>query len=1000
MAKSFNVPCPSCEADVLVKNDSLIGKKIDCPKCKYRFKVPNPKAGADEDDTPTKEIAASKPKGKPNKKLLIGVGAGVAAVAILGVVAFLMFSEDDPKPKATTVQRPVTPPQPVQPVEPMKDPEDNGNNPPMNPDQPMNPMPMPMGNNDVAIAPPIGIAPPANPNAGTTTTAPKVDLPVPVPAKDMKDPTNLLPDKTQAVLHLNMQRLQQTPIYSSFFDRQTLDFFRTSMHFEATDITQIVLALVGADREPFAVIRTKVPVQSLNGLYGKMQLETGKLSPIKGRAYAQIKPNTNPFITAISKVFSTESLLGQAGLPVNDEDRKRWNSKMLSICVYDSQTVIIAETGWLESFLDDLGENGYPRFLSELTPKVAPPPPPSSGDGESPMGSLPAPMGSAPGPMGSAPPRPMGVDSGSPGSPGPGGPPGPPGSGGPGGPPGPPGAGGPGGGFSAPKGNPGGAAGPAGGAGGPAAPKGPPQLYTSIPNFRTIKPELKRMINRLEEDEKNPAAILYADILDKRVYNRDFQSLSAVAGLLVGAVIEHTQIFGAAIKSFQKEKFAAELVFEFVSAEDAKTTANEKLEGLLKTLASLVSKPLGTQIAVNNTAARAGGGGSGPGFPGAGGLGSVGSEGPSTGEGPAAGGPTTLDDTTPGGSPPIGPGGPGSGLTPGGRRDKASFIEIDVADVFVSVETEIFWNSEAFTNVVQPAIASAGTQIKGRMVVLSGATKQHDLAGPLKKLLDEKQMVPPSTMQRATDIDRFGLPYPPDHRVSFMADLLPFLGRGGLRQSIQEKRYPWYHKEHEAAAGTWVSEFLVPYYPQSSWRATHPLGEGRSFGGTNYVGMSGLGLDSARYDPSNPEHAKKVGMTGYDWGSKFSDVTDGLSNTVYMIQVPPTHSRPWIAGGGATVQGVDENLANPVEDFIDPLGKKRGTHILMGDGSVRFVPDNIDPNVFKALVTRAGGEKIDDINKHAPLVDGPKTETVELKGGGANPFRSKPKTEPKSDQPK
>ena len=46
MAKSFNVPCPSCEADVLVKNDSLIGKKIDCTKCKYRFKVPDPNAGS------------------------------------------------------------------------------------------------------------------------------------------------------------------------------------------------------------------------------------------------------------------------------------------------------------------------------------------------------------------------------------------------------------------------------------------------------------------------------------------------------------------------------------------------------------------------------------------------------------------------------------------------------------------------------------------------------------------------------------------------------------------------------------------------------------------------------------------------------------------------------------------------------------------------------------------------------------------------------------------
>lgn len=322
---------------------------------------------------------------------------------------------------------------------------------------------------------------------------------------------------------------------------------------------------------------------------------------------------------------------------------------------------------------------------------------------------------------------------------------------------------------------------------------------------------------------------------------------------------------------------------------------------------------------------------------------------------------------------------------------------MDVSDIFVTVSTQIFWSNEAFTKIIDPGIASIGTQFKGRMSVLSGATRQVDLSIPLKKLIEEKQMVPPSTMARAANIERFGLPYPPDHRVSFMADLLPFLGRGGLRQTIQEKRFPWYAKEHEAAAGTWVPEFLVPYYPQSSWRATHPLGEGRSFGGTNYVAVSGLGLDSARYDPNDPEMAKKVGMTGYDWGSKPNEVTDGLSNTIYMIQVPPTHSRPWIAGGGSTVQGINESLANPVEDFIDPLGKKRGTHILMGDGSVRFVPDTIDPAIFKALATRAGGEKITDLNQHAPQVDGPKTEEVELKGTpvtpGGNPFKPETKKE-------
>src|SRR5438067_8318214 len=41
---SFKQQCPSCEANVPIKDGSLIGKKVDCPKCKYRFVVEDPVA--------------------------------------------------------------------------------------------------------------------------------------------------------------------------------------------------------------------------------------------------------------------------------------------------------------------------------------------------------------------------------------------------------------------------------------------------------------------------------------------------------------------------------------------------------------------------------------------------------------------------------------------------------------------------------------------------------------------------------------------------------------------------------------------------------------------------------------------------------------------------------------------------------------------------------------------------------------------------------------------
>src|SRR5947209_6303722 len=47
---SFKQPCPSCEHPVPIRDPKLIGRKIDCPKCKYRFVVEEPAGQADADE--------------------------------------------------------------------------------------------------------------------------------------------------------------------------------------------------------------------------------------------------------------------------------------------------------------------------------------------------------------------------------------------------------------------------------------------------------------------------------------------------------------------------------------------------------------------------------------------------------------------------------------------------------------------------------------------------------------------------------------------------------------------------------------------------------------------------------------------------------------------------------------------------------------------------------------------------------------------------------------
>src|SRR5262245_9749994 len=62
---SFKQQCPSCDHPVTIKDADLVGKKIDCPKCKYRFVVEEPGD-------------ASAPKKKVDKSSAIKNGAAGA----------------------------------------------------------------------------------------------------------------------------------------------------------------------------------------------------------------------------------------------------------------------------------------------------------------------------------------------------------------------------------------------------------------------------------------------------------------------------------------------------------------------------------------------------------------------------------------------------------------------------------------------------------------------------------------------------------------------------------------------------------------------------------------------------------------------------------------------------------------------------------------------------------------------------------------------------------
>ncbi len=167
------------------------------------------------------------------------------------------------------------------------------------------------------------------------------------------------------------------------------------------------------------------------------------------------------------------------------------------------------------------------------------------------------------------------------------------------------------------------------------------------------------------------------------------------------------------------------------------------------------------------------------------------------------------------------------------------------------------------------------------------------------------------------------------------------------------------------------------------------------FGKTNYLGNMGntskwgattFGCGGVLGDRNNG--ILLFGNSDTDlWVVKMGGITDGTSNTIAIGEV--TTSANWTTGnnnvpvwaggnsrGGCNgTQGVAgvmrivdaaykpySGLGTGVGATDNAFGSQHvgGTHVLLCDGSVRFVSQNIDGNTYSALGSRDGGEVVGD----------------------------------------
>ena len=304
-------------------------------------------------------------------------------------------------------------------------------------------------------------------------------------------------------------------------------------------------------------------------------------------------------------------------------------------------------------------------------------------------------------------------------------------------------------------------------------------------------------------------------------------------------------------------------------------------------------------------------------------------------------------------------------------RDANVAQDGNVVIIRAKVPTSSDWITnrlELFTNPLSAALAS---DVTGSWPY-SGSLDR--LRGGIGRYLAENKQVFPAGTIKIKDKEAKDFYF---LRFSWFVHVLPFIGRQSLYDSLDLNK-SWSDPVNIRAAMTVIDEFLDPRVPLRRGNSAPYTGLAL----THFVGMGGVGYDAPRLPADHP----RAGIFGYDRTTKATDIKDGASHTILLIEVYDVYG-PWAIGGGATVRPAQRAPYIGVTGAFGSPGPPDGVYVLMADGSVRFLSKSIDPKVFEALCTIAGGEQVRLNLTEETLSNGLKVTTGTLsasgQGGGA-----------------
>ena len=183
-----------------------------------------------------------------------------------------------------------------------------------------------------------------------------------------------------------------------------------------------------------------------------------------------------------------------------------------------------------------------------------------------------------------------------------------------------------------------------------------------------------------------------------------------------------------------------------------------------------------------------------------------------------------------------------------------------------------------------------------------------------------------------------------EDRLAWTVNLLPFVDQGALFERFDRKA-GWQAKpNYDLGFNNPQPVFLCPSNDETETADGFPV--------SHYAAVAGAGENAPKEGAARGD----AGVFGYERKTEVAEIRDGTSNTMMYVELSGGYG-PWTKGGPATTRAT---TGEPRVNGPDGIGSEHvgGVQAAFADGTVRFINERIDPDLFKALTTKAGGERL------------------------------------------